>query len=130
MTHNNPLSPAGKLSVPRRLNVGALIVAAAGILIIFAAAPDRFPSVPPGPIILGVAAGIVALAPGRWTPAIGAVVPLVILVGSIVTGEVVDLLSDPENAGALIGGVTQLLALLAAIATGAMATRQVTQDAA
>lgn len=42
-----------QLSKPRRLNIAALLVAASGILIIFASAPDGFPAVAPGPIILG-----------------------------------------------------------------------------
>jgi hypothetical protein len=124
MNKKTPSSSPGKLSDPRRVNVGALIVAAAGILIISASAPERFPSVPPGPIILTVAAGIVAFAPGRWTPVMGMVVPLIILVGGIFTGELADLLSDPDNAGVLTGGAIQLLAILTAIATGAIASAQ------
>ncbi len=107
-------------SKPRQINIASLIVAAAGILVIFVSAPDRFPSVPPGPIILAVAAVVVAFAPRRWTPAIGVVVPLFIFVGGIVT--LGDLLSDPENVGVFAGVGMEMLALVTAIASGAIAT--------
>jgi hypothetical protein len=51
------------LSTPRRVNIAALLVAAAGILVIFASAPDRFPAVPPGPMILTATAALVAFGP-------------------------------------------------------------------
>lgn len=105
---------------PRRINVAALLVAAAGILVIFASAPALFPPVPPGPIILAVAAGLVAFAPGRWTPIIGVVVPLFIFVGGFVSGGLADALN--ENTGAVVGTVIQVLALITAIVAGALTT--------
>lgn len=104
----------------RRINVAAMLVAAGGILVIFASAPDLFPTVPPGPIILAAAAALVAFVPGRWTPVVGVVVPLFIIVGGFVGGGLADNLG--ENAGAVVGMAVQLLALVAAIVAGALAT--------
>lgn len=111
------------LSAPRKLNVAALVAAAAGILILFAAIPDEFPPVPPGPIILLVAAGLMAFAPGRRKPLIGVIAPLFIFVGGFLSGAMPDLLIDPENVGAFVGVVIQMLGLITAIATGALALR-------
>lgn len=52
------------LPTPRKINVAALVVVAGGLLILFVSVPDRFPTVPPGPIILLAAAGLVASHPG------------------------------------------------------------------
>ena len=109
------------LTRPRQINIAAMLVASAAILVIFAAAPDLFPTIPPGPFILVAAAGIVAFAPGRWTPAVGVITPLLILLGGIVSGGLADNLD--ENAAAIAGTAAQVLALSAAIAFGVLATR-------
>lgn len=105
------------LSKPGKVNLAALIAAAVGILILFASIPDEFPKVPPGPIILLVAAGLVAFAPGRRTPLIGVIVPLFIFVGGLVSGTP-GLLLHPDNVGAFVGVVTQMIALVIAITAG------------
>lgn len=110
-----------ELSKPRRINVVALLVAAAGILIIFVSAPDRFPPVPPGPIILIIAAGLVAFAPGRFTPVVGVLVPLMILVGGVLSGALADILAGPENAGVFVGNLAQMAANLTAVVAGTIA---------
>lgn len=98
----------------------AILVAAAGILLIFASASDLFPAVPPGPIILAAAAALVAFAPGRWTPLVGVVVPLFITVGGFLSGGLSDALA--ENAGAIVGSTVEMSALVTAIAAGTLAT--------
>jgi hypothetical protein len=107
-------------STLRRINVAALLAAAVGILIIFTSAPDLFPAVPPGPIILAATAGLVAFVPARWTLALGMIVPLFIIAGGLTSGGLADNLS--ENAGAIAGTAIQLAALIVAIAAGATAT--------
>lgn len=106
------------LSTPRLVNITALLVGAAGILIIFVADPGRFPPVPPGPIFLTVAAGVVAFVPGRWTPVVGVFVPLMIFVGGIVSGEVAEILTSPASAIALTGALVQLVANPIAVVAG------------
>jgi len=109
-----------QLSKPRKINVAALGIAAVGILILFVSVPEDFPPVPPGPILLLVAAGLVAFAPGRWTPIIGVIVPLFIFVGGLVSGTP-DLLVDPDNVGASVGVVIQMIALITAVVAGTIA---------
>ncbi len=110
------------MSTPRRINIGALLVAAAGVLVIFLSAPDLFPAVPPGVIILAVAAALVAFVPGRWTPIVGVLIALMITIGGIASGNTIDILNGEENPGAILGTVIQYLALVTAIAAGVMAT--------
>ncbi len=110
------------MSTPRRINIGALLVAAAGVFVIFLSAPDLFPAVPPGVIILAVAAALVAFVPGRWTPIVGVLIALMITIGGIASGNTIDILNGEENPGAILGTVIQYPALITAIATGVMAT--------
>ena len=111
-----------KLTPARGINVGALLVAAAGVFIIFVSAPDLFPAVPPGVLILAAAAAIVAFVPGRWTPIVGVLIPLVITIGGIANGSSIDILQGEENAGAVLGTAIQYPALITAIAAGILAT--------
>jgi hypothetical protein len=110
-----------ELSPARSINVGALLVAAAGVFIIFVSAPDMFPAVPPGGLILVAAAAIVAFIPCRWTPIVGVLIPLVIAIGGIASGTSIDILQGEENAGAILGTVIQYPALFTATAAGALA---------
>ena len=104
----------------RRVNVAAILVAAVGILLIFVSARDLFPVIPPGPIILAVAAAVVAFAPGRWPPVVGVVVPLFITVGGFLSGGLSDALG--ENAGTILGITIEMVALVTAMVAGVMAT--------
>ena len=64
MNQRSSLSSSGKVTV------AALLVAAFGFTVqIFSGA--EVPTVPPGLVILLAAAGLVALSPWRWAPAIG-----------------------------------------------------------
>ena len=110
------------MSTPRRINIGALLVAAAGVFVIFLSAPDLFPAVPPGVIILAVAAALIAFVPGRWTPIVGVLIALMITIGGIASGNTIDILNGEENPGAILGTVIQYPALITAIAAGVMAT--------
>ena len=110
------------MSTPRRINIGALLVAAAGVFVIFLSAPDLFPAVPPGVIILAVAAALIAFVPRRWTPIVGVLIALMITIGGIANGNTIDILNGEENPGAILGTVIQYPALITAIAAGVMAT--------
>jgi hypothetical protein len=113
-----------RLSTAGRLNVTGLVVAAAGIVIQIASGAD-YPTVPPGLIILLVAAALVALgARWRWTTIVGVIVPAFLLVGGAIAPQTRDHLGDPEQAGVFVGTVIQLLALVVALVAGIVITRQ------
>ena len=56
------------LSLARKLTVSGLVVAAAGISTLFLTNSVAVPLIPVGPILLLMAAGLVALGPWRWIP--------------------------------------------------------------
>jgi energy-coupling factor transporter transmembrane protein EcfT len=116
MNQRSSLSLAGKLTV------AALIVAAAGFVVQIISGVD-VPTVPPGLVILLLAAGLVALLPWRWVPAVGAFAGLFLFVGFFASGAVVVLL-DPSRLGVLVGAWIQFLALIAAVVAGTVATIQ------
>jgi hypothetical protein len=103
-----------------KLTVAALLVAAAGFAIQIFSGVD-VPTVPPGLVILLVAAGLVAFSPWRWIPVISAGVGLFLLVGFFASGAVGSLL-DPSRLGVFIGAWVQFLALIVALVAGIFAT--------
>ena len=114
MNQRSSLSSSGKVTV------AALLVAAFGFAIqIFSGV--EVPTVPLGLVILLVAAGLVALSPWRWAPAIGIVVGLFVFVGFFASGAVSNLF-DPSRFGVLVGACIQFLAVIAVIVAGGVAT--------
>lgn len=108
------------LSSPAKLAVGGLIVAAVGIVIQIASGVD-FPTIPPGLIILLLAAGLVAFGRWRWTPLVGAVVGLSQLLGLFLADQA-DRLLDPSPLGGAVGLWIQLLGVIVAFVAGIVAT--------
>jgi small-conductance mechanosensitive channel len=123
-----PTRTRPRLSAAGKLNVTGMVVAAAGIIIQIASGSDLYPTIPPGPIILLAGAALVALGPWRWTPVVGVVVPLFLLVGAaiaaVVSGEFVDQLTDPGEVGIFAGDVLQLLGMITALVAGIVALGQ------
>jgi hypothetical protein len=116
MKRPSSLSPASKLTV------AALLVAALGFAIQIFSGID-VPTVPPGLVILVVAATVVALLPWRWVPVVGAFAGLFLFVGFFASGALGNLL-DPSRFGVLVGAWIQFLALIVAVAGGLVATIQ------
>ena len=116
MKRPSSLSSAGKLTV------AALLVAALGFTIQIFPGID-VPTVPPGLVILVVAATVVALLPWRWVPVVGAFAGLFLFVGFFASGALGNLL-DPSRFGVLVGAWIQFLALIVAVAGGLVATMQ------
>jgi hypothetical protein len=116
MNQRSSLSSSGKLTVT------ALLVGAAGIVIQIVSGAD-YPTVPPGLIILLVAAGLVAFGPWRWTPVVGTAVGLFLFVGFFASGTA-GLLLDPSQFGRFVGVWVQFLAVIVAIVTGIVPTIQ------
>jgi hypothetical protein len=110
------------LSSASKLTVAALLVAALGFAIQTFSGID-VPTVPPGLVILVVAATVVALLPWRWVPVVGAFAGLFLFVGFFASGALGNLL-DPSRFGVLVGAWIQFLALIVAVAGGLVATIQ------
>jgi hypothetical protein len=102
-----------------RLTVIALLVAAAGIVMQILSGAD-YPVVPPGIIILLVAAGLVWFGPWRWTPIVGALAALSQFIGLFAAGQAPRLFAlDPL--GDSVGLWIQLLAVTVAVVAGVAA---------
>ncbi|MBA3473422.1 MAG: hypothetical protein H0T57_09405 [Rubrobacter sp.] len=116
MNQQNSLSSSDKLTVT------ALLVAATGFVIQIVSGVD-VPTVPPGLVIMLVAAGLVAFLPWRWMPVVGAAVGLFLLVGFFASGAVGSLL-EPSQLGVFVGAWVQFLAVIVAVVAGIAATIQ------
>jgi hypothetical protein len=107
-----------RLSIAAKLNVTGLVLTACGMLLQVAAGSNLYPTFT-GPIVLFAAAGIVAFGPGRWTPYVGLVVPLVLGLGAVIaaimTGEFIEQLTDVGNAGLFLGSVMHVIGLVGAV---------------
>jgi hypothetical protein len=123
-------SPAGVLSIDSvrripyaaKLSASGLLLTAAGMLLQIVAGSTLYPSLA-GPIVLLAAAALVAFKPSRWTPFVGLLVPLVLGIGAIVaaviSGAFIGQLTDTGNAGVLLGSLTHVVGLVAAVVGGA-----------
>jgi hypothetical protein len=104
-----------------KVNAGGLVLTSAGMLVQIATGSTLYPSIT-GPIVLIVAAIFVAFGPGRWTPWVRLLVPLVLGLGAIVaavmTGGFIDQLTDVGKPGLLVGSLMNVIGLIAAIAGG------------
>jgi hypothetical protein len=116
MNQRNLLSPASKLTI------AALLVAALGFAIQIVSGID-VPTVPPGLVILVVAAAVVVLLPWRWVPVVAAFAGVFLFVGFFASGAVGNLL-DPSRFGVLLGAWIQFLALIIVVVVGLVATIQ------
>jgi uncharacterized membrane protein len=102
--------------------VAALLVAAAGFVIQIVSGVE-VPPVPPGLIILFVAAALVAFVAWKWMPVVGIVVGLFLLVGFFASGAVGTLL-EPSQLGVFVGVWVQFMAVIVAVIAGTTATLQ------
>ena len=116
MNQRSSLPPASKLTV------AALLVAAAGFVIQIVSGVD-VPTVPPGLVIMLVAAALVAFGPWRWTPVVGVIVGLFLLVGFFACGSVGSLLA-PDQSGVFVGAWVQFLAVIVTVVAGIVAAVQ------
>jgi hypothetical protein len=99
------------------LQAMSLFTAVVGMVVQIIAGID-YPTVPPGPIILGVV-GVGLLAVRRaWVPVVGVLAPLVITVGGVIEGSSWGRLADPAEFGQFLGTALQWVGMVAAIAFG------------
>ena len=107
-------------SVPARIDAAALLLAIVGMIIQIASGV-KYPTVPPGVVILAVAALLVACVP--WPPVrlLGVIVPLFVLVGGIISTTGRTNVSHPGQFGSFIGTVIQFAGLAIAVVAGSAA---------
>src|ERR687896_1275332 len=106
---------------PSRLTVVALLIAAVGFVTQLVAGVTDTPTIPPGLVVILVAAGLVAFVPGRWMPLAGVVAGLFNLVASVAV-DAIDRLVDPSPATGFVGAWLMHIGLIAACIAGTMAT--------
>lgn len=111
-----------------KLNVAGMVVAAGGILVQYVSGVEGFPLIPPGPIILLAAAALVAIGSWRWTPAVGVITPLFVLIGGLIA-NIVNWgagapLSDPANIVGFSGAVIQWVGVTTALVAGIVTAKR------
>ena len=109
-----------RLSAARLTTVAGLVAGAIGITILRLSGV-AMPIVPPGLILLIIAALIVAFAPGRWTPAVGALMGLSEAIGLIASGSAAHLI-DITPVGVFAGTWIRALGVVTALIAGILAT--------
>jgi hypothetical protein len=82
----------GTLGAPRRGTVIGLVAAAVGIVLLMAAGVDM-PVVPPGLVMLAVAAVAAAVSGRRWVAVVAVLVGVAELVGLLASGSATNLFS-------------------------------------
>ena len=114
-------------SPPAKLNAAGLLVAAAGLMVQYFSGVD-FPTIPPGPIILTVAAAVVVFGPWPRSSVVGLVAALIVSVGGVIATIVGngfrETLGDPSDVGAFTGALIQIAGLLIAVPAGFVAARR------
>jgi hypothetical protein len=94
-----------------------LFLAAVGVLTQFLTGVPGFPKIPPGPIILAVAAVVVALVRWRWAPAVGLFAALFLTVGFLAAGAG-GRLTNPTELGPFLGTWSQVIGQVIALLAG------------
>jgi hypothetical protein len=110
------------LTTARRSAVAGLTAAAAGIIVQILGGAD-YPPIPPGAILLVVAAVLFAVRT-RWTPVVGMLIPLFLSVGAVATPNMRDYLGEPSRAVVFTGTLIQLLGMVVGLVFGAVVIAQ------
>jgi hypothetical protein len=106
-----------RLSRPARTQVTALIVAGAGIVVQIIAGVN-YPAVPPGLIILLVAAALVVFVPWRWVSLIAVFASGFLLIGGFANADSRSHLTHAGHPGPFIGTWIEIAAMAVAVVAG------------
>lgn len=110
-------------SFPARIYAAALLFAILGMVIQIASGV-KYPTVPPGIVILAAAAFLIAFVP--WPPLrlLGVIAPLFILVGGFVSTTGRTNISHPAHVGHFIGTLIQFIGLAVGVIAASAAVAQ------
>ena len=108
-------------SKPYKLTLTGLLVTAAGIAILYVSGGEM-PVVPPGFVMLLIAAGLVAWGPWRWTPIAGIVAALAEAGGFFGSGSAANLF-DLGEVGIFAGTWVRLVGIVLALVYSIVATK-------
>jgi hypothetical protein len=108
-------------SMAYKLTLTGLLVTAAGIAILYVSGGEM-PVVPPGFVMLLVAAGLVAWGPWRWTPIAGIVAALAEAGGFFGSGSAANL-GDLDPFGIFAGTWVRLIGIVLALVYSIVATK-------
>ena len=116
---------ASTLSTATKVNASAMVMAIAAIIWQIATGVD-YPTVPPGPIILGVAVAVVLFVRTTWARIVGIVVPLFLLVGGTIAtiADEENALRHPGDGSPFLATVLQFVAVVVALIAGVVAFRE------
>jgi hypothetical protein len=114
------MSSSKKLPGVRLAAAVGLAMGAVGIVVQRVAGVDM-PAVPPGLVMLIVAAALVAFVRWRWVPALGAVVGLAEVLALAMTGSLADLV-DISQSGVFVGTWVRTVGVVIALIAGVAAT--------
>lgn len=116
------------MSSPIKASAIALLVAAAGIVVQILGGAD-YPPVPPGLIVLVVAAGVVWFLRSRWAPIAAVLAGAFMVVGLFAAGQASRLV-EVDTVLDTTGLWIQMTAVVLAIVTGALALVRTRERAA
>lgn len=108
-------------SKPYKLTLAGLLITAAGIAILYVSGGEM-PVVPPGFVMLLIAAGLVAWGPWRWTPIAGIVAALAEAGGFFGSGSASNLF-DLDPFGIFAGTWVRLVGIVLALVYSIVATK-------
>ena len=111
------------LSSSRVVTVLGLVVGALGIAILWASGVEFPIYPPPGIVILLAGAVLVALAPWRWAPGVGAFLGLFVFVGFLISPTGRSNLLGEAGTSVAVGQGVQVVGVLIALIAGVIATR-------
>lgn len=106
----------------RTATIAGLLTGAAGLVILMIAGAEM-PAVPPGLILLVIAAVLVATVRRRWTAIVAVLIGVAELAGQFASGSGADLV-DPSPFGLFAGGWVRLIGSVVAVAAGIALARQ------
>jgi hypothetical protein len=108
-----------------RITAIALLVAAVGIGVQISGGAD-YPAVPPGAVLLVIAAGIVWFGRWRWAPVAAVAVGLFLVVG-LFAADQASRLVEVDTALDTLGLWIQMVAVVVALTAGALSLRRATE---